>query len=350
MKSGKEKIIRMIDIAEKAGVSKAAVSCVLGGHKSSMRISRATAEKILRIAKELNFRPNISAQMLAGKKSGIIGVIIDTFAGNVSFRILSELESLLSEKGYRMMAAQSHNDFSRVCACLDDLISYRAEAVICFCHYYSELNKSVCDEYGDYDKFIFAGKPTSKSNAYVEFDNFSATRDVVAMLYKKGRKRIAFSRASTRNRGIEQRFEGYKEGLKSCGLKFDRRLLIEDKISLANIIYESSYDSLEDKFEAGISHLLETDADALIVSNDNIAAQAIAGLRNKGVSVPGDISVTGFDNDPIGLYMNPKLTTVSQNTSEFAEGLTEMTLSVCNGKAIKTPIIVKPKIIERESA
>ena len=123
--------VRLVDIAERAKVSRATVSRVLcGGGKGSIRVSESTRKRIMDLAKEMNFSPDPSARSLAGKNSYIIGCLIDTQASLQKNAILSRIEEMLNERNYRLMIGQAHDSYRRLVKYLADIRSYQVDGMI----------------------------------------------------------------------------------------------------------------------------------------------------------------------------------------------------------------------------
>jgi DNA-binding LacI/PurR family transcriptional regulator len=324
--------VRMIDIANRARVSAATVSQVLNPRKGSVRVAEATALRIRQIAEELNYRPDVSAQMLAGKRSKIIGVIIDSYAPSVHQRTLAACEDLLAEHGYRIMIGQAHNNCEILTNYIKDFIAYNVDAIICFAHEYPEQGGDVSKSFGNFKNVVFVGRPKTDDAVFIDLDIKTGIEQLVELLHRKGRKRIAMVNRQFGYNTDFQRQEGYRAGLLKCGLQYDESLVLDMEVTSECVDY-----------------LLGQQVDAVLASNDRNAVLLIKEFAARGVKVPEDISVCGFDDDEIASLFVPELTTVNQDSKAQAQAVVKLTLDMLSGHECSITAVVKPKLIERKS-
>ena len=324
--------IRMIDIANQAKVSAATVSQVLNPRKGSVRVAEATAKRIRRIAEKLNYRPDVSAQMLAGKQSKIIGVIIDSYAPSVHQRTLAVCEDLLAEHGYRLMIGQTHNNCEILTNYIKDFIAYNVDAIICFAHEYPAQGFDISKSFGNYKKVIFVGHPKAKDAFFVDLDVKTGIEQLVELLHRKGRNKIAMILQQFGYCSDFQRVAGYRDGLQKCGLQYDKSLMLDMEINSKCVDY-----------------LLNHKVDAVLTSNDKNAILLIKELIARGINIPEDISVCGFDNDEISSLFIPELSTVDQDSQTQAKAIVKLTMDMLSRRDCNKSIVIKPQIIERKS-
>lgn len=125
-------MVRLKDVAERAGVSLGAASVVLsGGRTKSIRVSAEKRERILAAAREMNYIPNFSAQMLCGFSSHTLGVLIDSEDAFVRFRQLAAIEREADRRGYRLLIAETHENPDKQLRNCRTLFQYGVDAVIC---------------------------------------------------------------------------------------------------------------------------------------------------------------------------------------------------------------------------
>lgn len=146
----------MIDIAERVGVSKGAVASVLSNvGKNVIRVSEAKRAEILRVAREMNYVPNITARALAGKSGMKIGVLIDSHAPRCTYRILWSIEETAVKAGYRLMIGQAHDDPQSLFDCYDNFMRHGIDGVICLAHEYSGHEEEVRSYFQDKKNLVF---------------------------------------------------------------------------------------------------------------------------------------------------------------------------------------------------
>ena len=165
-------------------------------------------------------------------------------------------------------------------------------------------------------------------------------KKLTTILIDKGCKRIGYLLGSSASNHNRLHFEGFKEVLKENSIP-----LIEEIIYDANSFTEASgYEVKKETLEK-----INVSFDALICENDELAIGAIKALKEKGIKVPEDVKVTGFDNIEKCELITPKLTTISPNWYHFGEEMCKYKLKVLTGKASTHTLLLNADKIERES-
>ncbi len=173
------------------------------------------------------------------------------------------------------------------------------------------------------------------NTCYIGTDNYEGIDDAIDHLYKLGHTKIAFLNGSLHSMVSEQRQEAFLQGMKNHGLKVDKKLLAYGYYVADSARYH-------------VPAFLENGATAIMCGNDLIASGVVEECKLKGLRVPEDISVIGFDDIPIATAMTPKLTTVNQNRSELGKGGYMILTSLISGIAISKSLL-RPKLIVRGS-
>lgn len=349
MKENRPHQTRLIDIAAKAGVSKVTVAKVLhktGGNNT--RVSEKTAEKIRRIAAELNYIPNNVARQLSGKKNNIIGVVIDSFAPQTHFARLSLMERCAAEKGFKLMVGQSHNNAKHNLTYARDFAAYRLDGVICMAHLYPHDEESLLIEqkFDSLLKTVFIGKPLSenKNLHYVHADVKDGMRQAVSYLLKQGCRNIGslLLKGLYEDRAMNERERSIREAFASNNMLSEkaivRRVLLSEPLSPETIQPHLEYLAITEK------------VDAVIAANDIMAAMIIRCLNRMGMHVPGDVKVIGYDNLDIASLMMPSISTFDQNNHLIAKASVDMLSDMIHGIKSRKNVTVKPSLIARESA
>lgn len=334
--------VRLIDVAKRAEVSRAAVARVLlGTGKDSIRVSEAKSALIRKHAKEMNFQVDKSAQMLAGKSSKIIGVLIDSYAPQVRFKTLSVVEEILAKRGYRLIIGQTHDNYENFKSYIADFASRRVDAIICFAHEYPEFD--VSREFNSFDNVVFVGCPKQlKNTSFVEVDIKKGIQKLVIHLSAAGRKKIALFYPGTDALSVKQRMDGYKIELQAQGIPFDDELVYS---CLNNPPLTKDYSEV-------IKYLVgERKVDAIIANNDIWAVNLIKYLKRNDIRVPQDVAVAGVDDLDVAKMIDPELTTINQKTKEQGKAIAEILLHMIDKKNRNTPqqIIIEPELIIRKS-
>ncbi len=340
--------VRLADIAGEVGVSLVTVAKVLhntGG--SNTRVSEKTAAKIHDCAKKMGYRPNMMARHLAGKSSNLIGVVLDSCAPEVYHIRLSEMEKYAAELGYRFIIGQAHEDTEKVKAFASDFISYGAEGIICMAHAYPGKSEEILQSY-PLDKTVFQNKPIGgDSCCYVSCNLRRAFSQMVEYLAGRGRKRIGLLIIDRSSAEISMniRLSGYLDGLQSvgltCGQGWVQRLPLYRELTPAIIL-------------PVVRHMVEElKLDAIMAANDHLAIAVIRCLNQMGIKVPGQVAVSGSDNQAVTPWLTPALTTIDENNGSIARALVDLLLKLLKNPELseeEKSIIINPVLIKRESA
>ncbi len=345
--------IRQIDIARKVGVSQRTVSAVLGSTTANgVRVSPDTARQIREVADRLGYTPYSPAQLMRGKGSGLIGVLIGDSEGSAQQRRLALLDRLLWREGFRLMIGHLHAPRD-VDAYVADFLGRGAEGVVCIRHEFPASSSSyVPERLSRLRHVVYLDPPSGITNAcFVQPDRRTGIRQAMAHLAGCGRKRIGLitdnpNRAGRRGTPMRERLAGYTEGLADAGLAFDPVLIRGDK-RLAEIdLYPHLAGIMVDDL------VLQNGADAVLANNDAVGVRLIKALQAKHIRVPEDVAVIGYDNDPVSLVTTPEMTTIDHDHHRVAHELTDMlTTLVINGKLPKggNQRMVAPKLMVRGS-
>lgn len=330
------------DIAFKAGVSQSTVSRAL---RNSPLVNEETRRKVQEIAKELNYKVDKNASNLRSQHSDTIALLLfedptdDDSAINPFFlSMLGSITRACADRGYDLLVSfqQASNDWH---ADFED--SNKADGLILL-------------GYGDYvdfeEKLI---KLTEQGTHFVRWgaevgdlpitaigcDNFNGGKEVTEHVILQGRKQLAFlGSASSHAPEFFDRYKGHCEALRQNGLA------INDKLQI-NALYteEAGYEAANELLDSGEPF------DAICAACDLIAIGAMRALKERGLKIPDDIAVVGFDDIAVASFTFPPLTTVKQDTKRAGELLVESLLNSIEGNEVKTTLI-PPELIVRHSS
>ncbi len=331
--------VRQADVARLAKVSAATVSQVLSPHQGSIRVAPKTAALIRRIASELNYRPDLSAQMLAGKKSGIVGAVLDTLAPGNDHRILTALEKLLAGRGLRLLTAQAHDNPASFRGCIGDFIAYRAEAVVLMSHRYPEEGFNLCEYCGNYRNLVFFRKPESPHEfSYVDVDIGRGLAMMVDHLAATGRRRIAGYFPIESYAAEKRNF--IRRAMERNGLEYDDGIFI----------VPPRHEVTDAELAATARRLAGRGCDALL-TNDFFAIRLMHIFKTMGVAVPADIAVTGCDDEPVCQWLDTPLTSINLADDRVARELFRLLEETIEDDAMKPQAVwLEPRIVVRASS
>ena len=306
--------VKLQDVAELAGVSAKTVSRVINREP---RVSPATREKVLRVVEELNYRPNKSAQSLAAHRSLLIALLYDNPSPAYITGLQEGVLRACDRYGYGLVIHPcDHQDPLLIKKLQTLLASTRTDGVVLSPPFTeNEALLGLLDEYRT-PYVLISPVDQQQSNPLVFTDDVSAAKQIMQHLLDLGHRRIGFIRGLRERSGSEMRFKGYRQALQDHGIAFDPSLVAEGEFT-----FEAA--------EAGARELLGLahPPTAIFASSDYMAAGVLKAARSLNVSVPGELSICGFDDNPIARCLTPTLTTMRHPVHELAERAGELLIS-----------------------
>lgn len=332
-------MIRIKDIADRAGVSPTTVSNAI--HGKTGRVSKATVEKINRILKEMEYVPSISARMLANNSSGLIGVALGFMKkGNASSfedpfvsAMLGNLEYQIREHGYYMMLVARHEQDD----IMQQALGWNFDGMIAMA-----LKEKEIAELSER-----LGKPLVTIDQYlspelgvrsITMDDRGGAYQMSQYLIGKGHKKFLF--LSDCDLGVDHyRWLGVRQAMEEAGIEdFESR----------HIVIPWNPEQREKAYEEMLPFFKKQTA--LFFSSDYYALEASNFLQNRGIKVPEEISIAGFDDVTYATLARPKLTTVHQMVDGKARRAVEVLMHLIQDEPVQKDIPPLPTtLVERES-
>ena len=288
------------DVATLSGVSRATVSRVINGGS----VAEVTRQKVLAVLEETSFRPNAAARTLASGRSGVVGVVMHVdphflFRDAYFTQLLQGLSDALSEQEVGMMLWLGHRSKEET---LDRIQSIGLlDGVVVTAHM---LDDPLVDGLlaSPLPTVLIGHRRADRTASYVDVDHVRAAEGVVAHLASTGRRRIGHITGSRGTVAAEDRIAGYRRAMHREGLPTDD-LVVDGDFNRATGM-------------TGAAHLLEAGVDAIFCANDAMAAGALETIRARGLRVPDDVALAGFDDLDFAAELDPPLTTVRQGVRE----------------------------------
>lgn len=325
-------MITIRDIAKRANVSSATVSRVLN---NSSPVNEEKRAAVLEAMEELNFQPNLVARGLASGESMTIGVAVQ-MSGSTFYNLVTDGISIsLDELGYSPIFSNRKHKPGMGLAAVRNLIGRRIDGLILVG---GELPENELKQIRDTVPTIVVGRDISGNpDETICVDNFEPAYELTKVLIEAGHERIAHISGDQGHFDGRQRFQAYKQALKDFGVKFRSELVYEGDFSAQSGI-------------VGVSSLLARGVNfsAVFAGNDLCAYGARLALYQKGIRVPEDVSIVGFDDQPESSYMTPPLTTVRQPAKEMGTAAGKAIVSLVRGKQVKIPKLAA-KVVFRDS-
>ncbi|NGM81611.1 LacI family transcriptional regulator [Paenibacillus sp. 7124] len=328
--------ITIKDVAMRANVSPATVSRVLNQSKP---VSKAIREKVLKVVEELNFNPNSVARSLVMKESRLIGVIISSIDNVFISKFVNIIEEEFFKHNYTTLLCNTRNDDEIEKDYLRLLKDKYVDGVVLMT---SPPKPHQIEFFEQVDiPAVFAGHiDPSQQFSSVNIDNYQAMYDATRYLLEIGHRRIAFFGGPLIYRQAVERLSGYKQALAEYGIGSEESL-----------IFANDYD-IDHGYENGMTLFQRPDRPtAVCCVSDMVAIGAIKAAEMNGLSVPGDISIMGFDDILLAKAYCPGITTVRQPIKELSVQTAEMLLKQIKQKEnyLKETRILPHEIIVRGS-
>jgi LacI family transcriptional regulator len=326
------------DVAREAGVSIATVSRVLNNIDV---VNEDTKKKVEDAIKKLSYRPNIVARSLKTQRTKTLGIILPDIASQIYPEVVRGVEDIANIYDYNIILCNTDLNIEKEKEYLNVLKEKMVDGVV---YISSSLEKEVIDTIHDLQMPTVLVETADSENTFasVTIDNIEAANKAVSFLIEKGNKKIAFiGTSSEKINASSMRYEGYKKALEKNRILFDLNII---KFTEGGIRANNGYSAMNDILEKGEKF------DALFCSNDELAMGAINALREKGISVPEEIDVMGFDNIYASSVFYPKLTTIAQPLYDMGSVGTRMLIKIINKEELeKQNYVLNYRMIERNS-
>jgi len=332
--------VSMADLARELGVSMTTISRALSDHHS---IGAATKQRVLKLARKLNYQPNHLAAALRKGQSRLLGVVVPYIEGKFFPAVIQGIEQAASKAGFSVIVCQSHEDVQLERRNVETLLNAQVAGVLV------SLARNTQD-YHHFDKVRGRGVPLvffdripagEQVNSVVLNDRegaFQATRH----LLEQGCRRIAHLSGPAHLNIYQHRRQGYLDALAAYGIAPDESLII------------SSDMSLEEGAQAMRQLLaLPSPIDAVFAAGDSAILGALQVLKAQGIRVPQDVALAGFSNEFFTAITEPQLTSVDQRCEEMGQAAVRLFLELAAAPGapfVPRQVVLQPELFVRESS
>ena len=330
------KKVTIYDLAEELQVSPATVSRSLNNHGS---ISVETKQKVLSKANELGYKINKFAVNLSKQRSNTIGVIVPRLNSNFMSTVLSGMEKVANDAGYNLIISQS----------LESMEKERLNAKTLYDSGVDGLLISLAYDTSDYSHFIpftqsempvifFDRVHDMDNSSCIVINNTQAGFEATEHLIMQGCTNIVHIGGNFQRSVYADRLKGFKNALRLHSLGFHKKQVIETNLEATKV--------------EEVIDLLPKETDGLFVANDSFAVHCLKELHTRGIRVPEDIKVIGFNNDPVADLVTPTLSTMEYPGYEMGVLAAQSIISHLNGNIniqSANTISLRHQLIIRES-
>ncbi|MBC8059423.1 MAG: LacI family DNA-binding transcriptional regulator [Clostridiaceae bacterium] len=324
------------DVAKLAGVSVATVSRVINGTKA---VSQEVTERVIKAINETSFKPNALARSLAGKKSNMIGVVVNDINNMYFGELVSSIEKTATYYNYSTILCNSNGDRKIELDNFYLLKDKGVDGIIFTAH--KTVQEGILEFIKNNPMPTISLNSTCAGALSISVDNKLESYEATKFLMEIGHRNIANIRAfcSDDACGVS-RYEGYKMAIMEAGIP-----LKPSMVTAGDFTIESGYNACEKLM------MFNKNITAIVCANDEMAFGALNYLFDKGINVPGEVSIIGFDDIKISRFIRPRLTTLHQPISEIGNMSAKILIDMINkGEKIQDKdIVLKGSIEVRES-
>ncbi|WP_461449667.1 LacI family DNA-binding transcriptional regulator [Mucilaginibacter sp.] len=328
--------INIKELARHLNLSKSTVSRAFTGHSD---INLETKERILRVAKELNYLPNHHASNLRAQKSKNIAIIVPEIANNFFSQAIDGIETVAREKGYHLLIYLTADNFESEVAYVNDLYNGRADGII----------MSVSGEANDHSymnklekkhiPLVFFDRVYDDINtAKVTTDDYASSFEGTMHLVEAGCKDIAFLVTNKQLSIGKMRMQGYLDALRHAGLPFKDELIVDcsNDINLNYTILTNAFKTLT--------------IDGVFASVERLAFATYYVCHDMEINIPNQVKVISFSSLEIAPLLNPGLTTIKQPAYEMGiEAANLLFKMLAQEEPVNDRIVLSSKIVPRNS-
>ncbi len=323
------------DVARRAGVSTATVSRVLN---DPALVTESTRELVLGIVEELGYTPHFGGRALASNRSNTIGAVIPTMDNAIFARGLQAFQETLADAGVTLLVASSGYDDEREFEQIRALVSRGIDGLMLI----GAARPKETYTFLDRRSIPYVLTWNFRSNrdiCFVGFNNRTAAKDIARAVIERGHRHIAMIAGITAsNDRASDRVDGVRDALDEAGLSGRDMPVVEAVYSL-----------VEGRHACATLLERRPRPTALICGNDVLAVGAITLAKSRGMRVPGDISITGFDDIELAEAVEPGLTTVHVPHRRMGKAAATALLSILDGTTDWQGIELETRVVMRES-
>ncbi|MED3959014.1 LacI family DNA-binding transcriptional regulator [Priestia aryabhattai] len=304
------------DVAKLSGLSKTTVSRVINNHSY---VSEEKKNRVLKAMKELNYTPNPSARKLRGQVTTTIGVIVPKIINPFFSYLVDSIEQVAYKKGYHVLIFQSNEDKEKELAFLNLLKTKQVDGIIMTS---IENDWSLIEPFTEYGPILLCNEYVNNANVpIVRLNQYKGAYIGVKHLLEKGHRKIGYCTGGlfAEEGKDKDRNQGYQKALQEAGIQPDPKWIFVNQ------------HSIEDGKQVVKKILsMEDRPTAIFTGSDEIAGGMMIEAKESGLSIPNDLAIIGFDDQPLAQMLDPKLTTIRQPINQMGIKAMEILIDMLN--------------------
>ncbi|MEQ4622842.1 ribose operon transcriptional repressor RbsR [Providencia vermicola] len=326
----------MKDVARLAGVSTSTVSHVINQNRY---VSESVTLRVKNAIEQLNYAPSALARSLKMNRTNTIGMLLTTSNNPFYAEVVRGVERSCYERGFSLILCNTEGDLQRMNHSLETLLQKRVDGLLIMCTEVQGPSKEVLSRYPAVPTVMMDWSPFESGGDIIQDNSFLGGEIATRYLIDAGFTQIACIAGPQDKSPARARFQGFMQAMKQASLKIP-----DEYIIFSDFEFAGGFNSMN-KLLA-----LDNPPKAIFAGNDAMAVGAYQAIFSKGLKVPDDISIIGYDDIDLSPYMIPPLTTIHQPKDELGKlAVDQLIFRMDNPEADANVLVLTPKLVERQS-
>lgn len=328
-------MVTMLDVALRAGVSKATVSRVLNGIG---QVKESTREQVFNAMEELGYRPNFLARSLANRSSNSVGLVVSTFDGFYFGRLLQQASRQTEAWGKQLIVTDGHDTPQKELEAVQMLVDRHCDAIVLYTRFMNERTLLSLMNSIKVPLVVINRDVSQARDRCVFFEQQDAAFKATDYLIQQGHRDIACITVPISTPTGQARLMGYRKALQKHGITFS-----EDKVKYGDSSMMLGHKLCQELLESRVPFT------ALFACNDDMALGASKALHQAGRRIPQDISLFGFDDAPSAQWLEPALSSVYLPIDSMITTAIDQVIKLANGESLEAIPPFVGKLVLRDS-
>jgi LacI family transcriptional regulator len=330
------------DVAQRAGTSVATAGRALGGYG---KVAAATRDRVAAAARQLNYHPNALARSMKQRSTFTIGLIVGNICNSFFARIVRAVETAVMRNGCKVIVCDTDESIENELDHARRLLELRVDGLIVSptANQTGALSRAVKEIYGGRVITVFIDRAVKGVNIpTVVSDNVAAAQEATTHFLELGHRRIGAVVGRRTLDSMASRIEGYRRALLEHRLTFDESLVVD----AIDVGVEAGYRATKKLLES------KQRPTALIVMNNLLVIGALNALKEKGLTIPGDVALIGWDDFDAAPHLQKPLTVIEQPADAMGSIAAEQLMKMRSNEAVDPSlhVVLKSTLIIRESS
>lgn len=328
-------MVTMLDVALRAGVSKATVSRVLNGIG---QVKESTREQVFNAMEELGYRPNFLARSLANRSSNSVGLVVSTFDGFYFGRLLRQASRQTEAWGKQLIVTDGHDTPQKELEAVQMLVDRHCDAIVLYTRFMNERTLLSLMNSIKVPLVVINRDISLARDRCVFFEQQDAAFKATDYLIQQGHREIACITVPISTPTGQARLMGYRKALQKHGIAYS-----EDRVKYGDSTMTLGHKLCQELLDSRVPFT------ALFACNDDMALGASKALHQAGRRIPQDISLFGFDDAPSAQWLEPALSSVYLPIDSMITTAIDQAIKLANGEPIEAIPPFVGKLVLRES-